>query len=410
MPKLRLLHLAHSLRPESGGTATAVLQAARSQRDKGHEVEIVSLQKPNTPSSPQDLKTHIVGSISGGYGFNRELGPWLKSRASDYDLLIVHGLWQFPGLAAWRHWHREAGGRYMVFPHGMLDPWFNRTYPLKKLKKLPYWWLCERRILRDASAVCFTCEEEQRLASMSFGGYRANGKVVGLGLEAEISANKADAESGFRKKYAIPNTASFILFLGRIHPKKGLENTLTAYARAFEKSITAPLLVIAGPPSTPAYFDRLKKLVSNSGLQQIDFTKEHTRPRNLTSSNSPTVVWLPMIQGNDKVGALHGCEALVLCSHQENFGLVVAEAAAASRPVLITRGVNIWREILSAKAGLVANDTPAEICRIFETWRDTTSGKREEMGHHARQCYLGHFTADAATERFLDLAYHCRDE
>ena len=78
----------------------------------------------------------------------------------------------------------ELATPYFVFPHGMLDPWFKRTYPLKHLKKLLYWPWAEYRVLRDAAAVLFTSEEERRLARESFWPYRCNEVVVNYGTAA----------------------------------------------------------------------------------------------------------------------------------------------------------------------------------------------------------------------------------
>ena len=76
------------------------------------------------------------------------------------ESVIAHGLWQWPSYRAWKNF-KKTGVSYVVFPHGMLDPWFKRTYPIKHLKKQIYWWLVQGKIMRDARAVCFTTEEER---------------------------------------------------------------------------------------------------------------------------------------------------------------------------------------------------------------------------------------------------------
>src|SRR5258708_12756609 len=87
------------------------------------------------------------------------------------------GLWQPHILAVWQRFQKTAIP-YFVFPHGMLDPWFKRTYPLKHLKKWLYWPWAEYRVLRDARAVCFTCEEERRLARQSFRLYQCSEQLL----------------------------------------------------------------------------------------------------------------------------------------------------------------------------------------------------------------------------------------
>ena len=90
---------------------------------------------------------------------------------------IAHGLWQWPGQRA-----RELGNPYLVYPHGMLDPWFKKSYPIKHLKKQFYWWIRQGAIIRNAQAVCFTTEEERRLAQGTFFPYRRKEVVTGLGV------------------------------------------------------------------------------------------------------------------------------------------------------------------------------------------------------------------------------------
>jgi len=83
--------------------------------------------------------------------------PWLIENGPSFDAVIANGIWQF---SQFRHAAamRRLGKPYVVFTHGMLDPWFKKTYPLKHLKKLLYWPWGEYRVLRDAAAVLFTCE------------------------------------------------------------------------------------------------------------------------------------------------------------------------------------------------------------------------------------------------------------
>ena len=120
---------------------------------------------------------HALGPARGRYAYTARLIPWLESNAPRFEAIIVEGLWQFHGFGVWRVLH-SATTPYFVYPHGMLDPWFKRTYPLKHLKKWLYWPWAEYRVLRDARAVIFTCEEERRLARESFWLYSASEAVL----------------------------------------------------------------------------------------------------------------------------------------------------------------------------------------------------------------------------------------
>src|SRR5205085_10557293 len=163
------------------------------------------------------------------YRYSRTLWPWLRQHGGDYDRVIVNGIWQYLSFAAWR---RYAGPSipYYVFPHGMLDPWFKRTFPLKHLKKWLYWPWAEYRVLRDAAGVIFTSEEERSKARRSFWLYRAKEKISQLGIEEPRPAGP-EARHLFLAKFPEVEKMRMLLFLGRIHPKKGCDLAIDALPR-----------------------------------------------------------------------------------------------------------------------------------------------------------------------------------
>ena len=174
----------HTLDPSVGGVATSVLALSRGLARRGHKIDIVVLDDAAAAWIKNvDLTVHALGAGRTSYRYSRALFPWLREHGGDYDRVIVNGIWQYLSFAAWR---RYAGSSipYYVFPHGMLDPWFKETFPLKHLKKWLYWPWAEYRVLRGSAAVIFTSEEERLQARKSFWLYRANEKVSPLGVEA----------------------------------------------------------------------------------------------------------------------------------------------------------------------------------------------------------------------------------
>jgi len=111
-----------------------------------------------------------------------------------------------------------------------------------------------------------------------------------------------------------------------------------------------------------------------------------------------------MLTGDAKWGAFHGCQAFILPSHQENFGIVVAEALACGKPVLISDQVNIWREIDAADAGFVASDTINGTVELLRRWFETDAEQRETMTSNARTAFDQHFRVEAAAEALIQLA------
>ena len=191
------------MNPSSGGPIEVIKQFEALLRGHGYTTEIASLDSPEEPFL-RDLGVlvHPLGSAGGKYGYSRRWVPWLRGNASNYDVVIVNGLWTYNSFGTWR---ALRGGHtpYMVFTHGMLDPWFKRQYPLKHLKKWLYWPWAEYRVLRDASAVLFTCEEERRLARESFCLYRCNEAIAGLGI-ASPEGDPSEQQQDFFRHFPSP--------------------------------------------------------------------------------------------------------------------------------------------------------------------------------------------------------------
>ncbi|MDP0496706.1 MAG: glycosyltransferase [Verrucomicrobiota bacterium JB024] len=374
---MKILHVIHTMRPEAGGVVEAVRLIAAAQIELGHHAEVLCLDAAGTNYRPLPFHVYEVGPAKGTYGYCTHLKPWLRMHAGEFDAVIVHGLWQYIGLAV-HNALRHTGRPYYVFPHGMLDPWFNQAYPRKRLKKRLYWHLAEYRVLRDARAVCFTCEAERELARVSFSPYRVKAEVVGLGIEEPVG-DIAAAQAAFKERFPEIRD-NFLLYLGRIDPKKGLDLLVLAYDELVSNGGRPPPLVLAGPGETSVYADRLRTL---SDANDIHFTG--------------------MLSGELKWGALARSQALILPSHQENFGIVVAEALAMGKPVLISDKVNIWREIAEDAAGLVEADTLAGTEQLLYRWLSLSQGEKHVMAQAARPCYQRRFSIPEVARRLMDV-------
>ncbi|HEY3662122.1 MAG TPA: glycosyltransferase [Chthoniobacterales bacterium] len=378
---MKILRCIHSLDPAIGGPLESVRQSSRVLTRRGHEVEVVSLDAPDAPWLDEfPAPVHVLGPGRGNYGYAPRLVPWLKEHHAEYDAVVVHGIWQYNSFGVWRALHKTETP-YFIFPHGMLDPWFNRTYPLKHLKKLLYWPWAEYRVLRDAKAVLFTSEEERRLARESFALYRCREVVVNYGTAApEIDLAKARQE--FLSTFPALQDKKILLFLGRLHVKKGCEELIRAFA-SLGKDF--PLhLVLAGPCADEEYLSRLRCLTNELGCEN-------------------RITFSGMLRGNLKWGAFAAAEAFILPSHQENFGIAVVEALACGTPVLISDQVNIWREIVQDGAGLADKDDVDGTRRLLERWQAMPSGQRDEMSVKAKRSFANRFEINRAVDSFLEV-------
>lgn len=356
----------------------ALLDLSTAHQQAGHTAEVASLDDPADPETRNfPLPLHALGPARGTYGYTPALLPWLRRHHARYDAVIVHGLWQYHSFATWRALHR-APTPYYVFPHGMLDPWFRRQFPLKHLKKWLYWPWADYRVARDARAVLFTCAQEMLLAPQSFRLYRAHAAVVGLGTTAPPASSAAE----FLACWPEFADKRLLLFMGRLHPKKGCDLLLEAFAATLALD-PAWRLVFAGP-------DELgwqRELVARAVLLGI----------------ADRVVWTGMLRGTLKWSAYAAAEVFALPSHQENFGIAVAESLACGLPVLLSREVNIWREIDACGAGLVASDTLQGTKTLLREWADLTAEARAIMRQQARLCFTQHFDITASAARLIDV-------
>lgn len=375
---MRLLHVISSTNPALGGPIEGIQQLSRSMAESGVDVEIVCSDSPAAPwLASSALPVHALGPDSLTYSYNPRLQPWLRKNADRYDAVIVNGLWQYHGLATWRAL-RRMNTPYFVFTHGMLDPWFKQRYPLKHLKKWAYWPWAEYRVLRDARAVIFTCEEERLLARQSFWLYKANEAVTSYGTASPPLVGR----EVFLQAYPHLQDKRIILFLSRIHQKKGCDLLLDAFSQV-AGSDGRLHLVMAGPDQT-GWAASLRAQAQRLGIDRC-------------------ITWAGMLQDEMKWSAFQAAEVFCLPSHSENFGIVVAEALACGKPVLISNKVNIWREIEADAAGFVDHDTVDGTVRNLRRWLALDAKGYAEMSTRAQQCFASRFGIQRAAERLVEI-------
>jgi glycosyltransferase involved in cell wall biosynthesis len=369
---MRILHVIPSANPAGGGPIEAVTRLGMEYVRQGSDVEVLTVDDPRAAYLKGfPLPLHPLGPGYLKYGYTSRLVPWLRKHGGRYDLIVVNGVWQYTSFAVWRAL-RKSTTPYVVFPHGMLDPWFKRRYPLKHVKKSLYWPWAEYRVLRDAAAVLFTSDEERRQAKESFWLYRCNERVINYGTAAPPDDDGSAAER-FRCAFPSVGDKRIILFLGRIHEKKGCDLLVRAFGSVLQQSESARAwhLVMAGPDTSDGYRRSLERLVG-------------TCP-------AGSVTWTGLLTGDLKWGAFRAADAFVLSSHQENFGVAVAEALACGLPVLLSNKVNIWREIAEDQAALIETDDDAGTRALLTRWMALDEKARNGMRENARRCFSNRF-------------------
>jgi glycosyltransferase involved in cell wall biosynthesis len=373
---MRILHIVGTVSPAAGGPTEVIRMLVR-YAPAGYSSELATLDDPAAPFL-RDLPfpVHALGSSRKRW-FRPALLKWLRKNRSRFDGVIVHGLWEFTGLSALLSVAKRPG--YVVFTHGMLDPYFKRAYPSKHAKKWLYWIPAEYWVLRGARRVLFTTGAERDLAAQSFWLHHWKPRVVPIGSEAP-PPNTSALLDAFRT--ACPQVAGrrFLLFLGRINEKKGCDLLVQAFAGLCAENPDLHL-VMAGPD--PANWrERLEALASNSCC-------------------SDRIHWPGLLLGDAKWGAFAACEAFVLPSHQENFGVAVVEALASGRPVLLTHPVNIAQDLATDGCALVEPDTREGIARLLTRWLALTPLQQAQMASSARDCFVHRYDMRRNAEAIL---------
>jgi glycosyltransferase involved in cell wall biosynthesis len=347
----------------------------------GHQVDVASLDSPESLKQFDfPTKVFALGPGWGIYGYSRHAAPWFKANLERYDVVFINCIWQYNTLAAYR---ALAGTNtpYAVFTHGMLDPYFKRSFPLKHVKKLIYWQCFLRRILTGATTVLFTCEEEKILARQSFPNYKVRETVVPYGI-FDPDCDLAAAANDFFNQWPILRGKRIAISIGRIHPKKGLDLLIESFANTLRKEPTWHL-VLAGPDQV-GLKKELEALADRLGI-------------------SDRITWTGMLKGSLKWGALAASEVFVLPSHQENFGIVVAEAMACSLPVILSDKVNIWREVVNFWAGLVCEDTIDGTNAAFRRWSALSPEEVSAVRLRSRACFDELFNYKSTSKKALEI-------
>jgi glycosyltransferase involved in cell wall biosynthesis len=295
-----------------------------------------------------------------------QLRHFLRKRVRDFDIVHIHGLYRFPPTYAAFH-ARQHGIPYVIRPHGSLDPYlYQRSDKNLFLKRL---WerLFDLPNLNAASAIHYTAEDERRLAG--FLDLKAPSFVVPNGVEW-VPFERLPQPGGFRRSQGIGNRP-LMLFLGRLHVKKGLDLLVPAFARV-RRQIPSALLALVGPASSPSYEKEI-----------LGWIREH----NL----SDAVIRVPFLQGDALLRAYVDADVFVLPSYTENFGMTVVESLACETPVVISNRVNIHDEITKAEAGLVTDCDSGQVAvAVIRLLRDEQL--RGRMGANGRKLVQERFT------------------
>lgn len=373
---MRVGNLTGSVSRQAGGVFPAVRNLAINTQTLGHQVTVFGLRDEFTEADlpawqSVPVRVHeVVGPRSFGYA------PHLVQSIQDsgIDVLHLHGLWMYPSVASLRL-SRRAKLPSVVSPHGMLDPWAIRNSSWKK--KIAKW-LFEGAHLRTAACLQTLCESEA--ASLRALGLRNPIAVIPLGVELPV---ETAAQSDPKGNDSAPGS-KVLLFLGRLHPKKGVPNLLHAWAicQKWEPQAADWTLVVAGWDQG-GHENLLKRMVRELGIaESVQFPG-------------------PLFDG-DKVRALRSAQAFVLPSHSEGLPVAVLEAWAWRLPVLMTPQCNL-PEGFTAGAAVKAEPEIASLAQGLRTLFSMNACDRVQMGSCGRRLVEKQFSWPRVARQITDV-------
>jgi glycosyltransferase involved in cell wall biosynthesis len=383
---MRVVHVTPYFAPAFvyGGPPRSVLGLCRALQHAGAHVRVVTTSANGAADLPAEITgrgsfdgvpvTYLPRSFPRREFRSASLDAALDTVAEGCDLIHVHGCWNFFGWGAARWcWRRRVP--YMLSPRGMLYPWSFRQG--RWIRKWLSYQVFEAPTIRRARLVHATTAQEARVVAAL--GLGSEVIVVPNGLDDldEPAPDRFDADA-FRVRFGVQPTDFLSLFLGRVHPKKGLDTLIAAFRRLVADGRRATLLIAGG--GDREYVESLE-----------------TGARDLIGAGR--LVFAGHLAGNDRRLALASADAFVLTSHSENFGLSVAEAMAAGLPVVVSRDCP-WPQIETWRAGFWVDNTPEAVSAALQTLMGDRAAARE-MGENGRRGVRAHLGWPQLAEQML---------
>ncbi len=374
---MNILHVTANLRLELGGVTRAVLDLASGSAESGHGVGVACWDAPDVPDDwggPGSPRLVQIDPPSQRGGLTPSAEKRLLEEIANADVVHLHTPWEPVNRTVGRLCE-SIGTPYVLSVHGMLDDW---SMAQRGLKKRLYLAFAGRRLLERAAFVHCTAEAELTQSKVWYP--RGTGRVVPLVFDVEPYLDPPGPELA-REAFGIDPDMPAVLFLSRVHVKKGVHVLVKAAAHLRDAGVECQTL-IAGTGDA-AYESAIRA--------QIDAMRlgDHVR-------------MLGMVKGPTKVSLYEAADVFALPTSQENFGFVLPEALACGTPAITTKGVDIWPELEASGSTLIVEQSHEAFAEAIAGLL-TDEPRRKEMGARGRAWVTSYLDPASVRARYDEL-------
>lgn len=373
---MNILHLIGTINLEHGGVVRAVIDLAHQTAAAGHRVAIASWDAPDAPAEwrtpDADPRLVLIDAPVGTGRLTPDAHTALRREIDRADVVHLHTPWE-PINRAVARICREARTPYVITLHGMLDDWCMAQKGIKKRAYLAL--LGGRALLEHAAAVHCTAQAELDQSRKWF--QRGNGVVAPLVFDIAPYRDLPGPHIA-RERFDIDPEQPVVLFLSRLHVKKGVHLLIKAAHHLDRAGVDCTTLIAGVGDDT--YTNALRAQIQSLGLDS-------------------RVRLLGMVRGTEKVSLYQAADLFALPTSQENFGFVLPEALACATPAITTRGVDIWPELdASGSTAIIDQSAEAFAGTIGELIADPD--RRHAMGQAGRRWVLSELDPTAVRARY----------
>ena len=359
---MKILSFISSLDLNAGGPSRSVPMLTKGLAELGVDVTLMTIRSENMNIHAIEGTTAKLKVFESSFS-RKEIRQYLIDEG--FDLIQIQSMWELPYHKVMVE-AREQGIPYIVTPRGMLEPW---SFSQKKWKKKLAWWLYQRNDVQRSACVFTTAEMEAKHVSEL--GITTCKSVIPNGIEIDAYPCKTSVDV-VRKQ---------VLFLSRIHEKKGIELLFEAWKRIHSDYVDWQLLVVGNGEAE--YIHSLENSVKSLGLKD-------------------SIKILPPVFGDAKIQVYQESALFCLPSFSENFGMVIAEAMSCGTPVITTSDCP-WEILNETNTGWCINLSVDNLEQALREALTMSPTDLYEMGQKASKLIYDNFDYRSVTRKTLRL-------